>query len=139
MQTFWQDLRYATRLLLQKPSFTLIAVLTLGLGIGANTAIFSVVNGVLLKPLPFKDSDGLVMSWFRGEEAAGGERTPLSVADVLDLREQSRSFDSVGAFQYLTVNYSGGEAPLRLRVAGVTANLFPLLGVEPVAGRTFLP
>src|SRR2546422_4012305 len=99
MQTLWQDLRYGARLLLKQPGFTLIAVLTLALGIGANTAIFSVVNAVLLRPLPFKDSERLVMVWNRGAEAAGGDRTPLAVADLLDWRAQNRSFESVGAFQ----------------------------------------
>src|SRR6185503_16508407 len=106
MSGLWQDVRYGARMLLKQPGFTLVAILTLGLGIGANTAIFSVVNAVLLRPLPFKDSDRLVMVWHNGAEAAGGDRTPLAVTDLQDWRAQSRSFESMGAFQNGTFNYT---------------------------------
>src|SRR6476619_4087768 len=99
------NLRYAIRMLLKQPSYSLIAIVTLGLGIGASTAIFAVVNGVLLRPLPFKNSQQLVMVWLNGAEAAGGDRTPLSVADFNDWRAQSRSFDSISAYQYGVFNY----------------------------------
>src|SRR5262245_6633111 len=104
MRTLWQDLRYAARMMLKKPGFTLIAVVTLALGIGANTAIFSVVNAVLLRPLPFKEPERVVMVWIRGDAAAGGERTPLPVADLLDWRAQSHSFDAIAAFSYASFN-----------------------------------
>src|SRR5688572_14442155 len=111
MRTLWQDIRYGARMLLKQPGFTSVAVFTLALGIGANTAIFSVVNGVLLRPLPFKDSERLVLAWHKGAEAAGGDRTPLAVADLLDWRAQNRSFESIGAFQTASFNYTGGDLP----------------------------
>jgi len=138
MNTLLQDLRYGVRVLLKKPGFTLVTVITLALGIGANTAIFSVVNAVLLKPLPFKDSERLVMVWNRGAEAAGGDRTPLALADLLDWRAGSRSFDEIGAFQFIMFNYTSSESPERIQAAGVTANFLSMLGVLPSLGRTFL-
>src|SRR5262249_6101673 len=124
MNTLWQDLRYGARVLLRTPGFTLIAVLTLALGIGANTAIFSIVNGVLLKPLPFKESERLVIAWNRMAAAAGGERTPLAVSDLLDWRAQNRSFESVGGYPNLVLNFIGREVAQRGRRLGVAANLF---------------
>ncbi|MCW5971278.1 MAG: ABC transporter permease [Blastocatellales bacterium] len=135
----WQDLRYGVRALLKAPGFTLIAVITLALGIGASTAIFSVVNAVLLKPLPFADSERLVMVWNHGAPAAGGDRTPLAVADLLDWRAQSKSFAEIGAYQWAVFNYTDGETPERVQAANVTANFFSLLGVQAQLGRTFLP
>ncbi len=111
METLLKDIRYGVRSLLKHPGFTLMAVITLTLGIGANTAIFSVCNAVLLRPLPFRESERLVMVWNNGAEAAGGDRTPLALADVLDWRGQNRSFESVGAFQNSFYNYTGGEVP----------------------------
>jgi putative ABC transport system permease protein len=139
MQTLWQDLRYGARTLLKNPGFSLIALVTLALGIGANTAIFSVVNAVLLRPLPFNDPDRLVMVWNRGAEAAGGDRTSLAVADLLDWRAQSRSFAEIGAFQNITYSYTGGDSPERVQAAGVTANFFSILGAQPQLGRAFSP
>jgi putative ABC transport system permease protein len=139
MQTLWPDLRYGARMLWKQPVFTLIAVLTLALGIGANTAIFSVVNAVLLRPLPFKESAALVMFWNNGVAAAGGDRTPLAVADLLDVRAQNRSFEEIGAYNNINFNYTSGETPERVQAAGVTANLFSMLGVPAQLGRTFLP
>jgi putative ABC transport system permease protein len=139
MQSLMQDLRYGARMLWKNPGFTLIAVFTLALGIGANTAIFGVVNAVLLRPLPFKEPERLVMAWNRGAEAAGGDRTPLAVADLLDWRVQSRSFAEIGAFQNITFNYTSGESAERVQAAGVTANFFSILGVFPSLGRAFSP
>src|SRR5215475_13627357 len=139
MQTLWQDLRYGARMLLKNPGFSLIAALTLALGIGANTAIFSVVNAVLLRPLPFKDPERVVMVWNRGAEAAGGDRTPLAVADLLDFRAQSRSFAEIEAFQNIMYNYTGGDTPERVQAAGVTANFFSILGANAQLGRAFSP
>src|SRR5262245_61274397 len=139
MSILWQDLRYGARMSLKNPGFSLIAALTLALGIGANTAIFSVVNAVLLKPLPFKEPERLVMVWNRGAEAAGGDRTPLAVADLLDWRAQSRSFAEIEAFQNTMYNYTGGDTPERIQAAGVTANFFSMLGAQPQLGRAFSP
>ena len=139
ISTLWQDIRYGARMLLKQPGFTLVAVITLALGIGANTAIFSVVNAVLLRPLPFKDPEGLVMVWNKGAEAAGGDRTPLAVADLLDWRAQNRSFESIGAFQNAMLNYTGGEVPEQVPAVNVTANFLTLLRVGVQLGRDFLP
>ncbi|HEV8366355.1 MAG TPA: ABC transporter permease [Pyrinomonadaceae bacterium] len=137
MTTFLQDFRYGARLLRKQPGFTVVAVVTLALGIGVNTAIFSVVHGILLRPLPFKDPDQLVMVWNRGAEAAGGDRTPLAYADLLDWRAQNRSFDQIGALQYAPLNYTGGDSPIQLRGVNVTSNFLTVLGVGVQLGRDF--
>jgi len=137
MHNLLHDLRYGFRMLLKQPGFTLVAVITLALGIGANTAIFSVVNAVLLRPLPFAQSERLGMVWNHGAAAAGGDRTPLAVADLLDWRAQSRSFEGVAAFQPAALNYSSGEIPVQVRGAIVTANFFSVLGVGVQLGRDF--
>jgi putative ABC transport system permease protein len=133
----FNDLRYGVRMLLKHKGFMFIALLTLTLGIGTNAAIFSVVNAVLLRPLPFQESDRLVMVWNRADAAAGGDRTPLAVAELLDWRAQTRVFESVSAFQLRFFNYVSSELPERVRGAGVTTNLFATLGVKPVLGRDF--
>jgi putative ABC transport system permease protein len=139
MQNLWQDLRYGARMLKKNPGFTLIAVFMIALGLGANTAIFSVVNAILLRPLPFKDQERVVMVWNKGAAAAGGDRTPLAVSDLLDWRAQSHSFDGIAAFNYASFNVTGGEVPERMLGVGVTANFFAVLGVEAALGRTFHP
>src|SRR5262249_48604879 len=117
--------------------FSVVALIVLALGIGANTAIFSVVNGVLLKPTLISEPERLVMVWNRGVEAAGGDRTPLAVADLLDWRAQSHSFESIAAYQNGAFNYIGGQSPERVRGAAVTGNFFSTLGVQAALGRTF--
>jgi putative ABC transport system permease protein len=139
MNTLWQDIRYGARMLLKQPGFTLVAMITLALGIGANTAIFSVVNGVLLRPLPFRESERLVLAWNKGAEAAGGDRTPLAVADLLDWRDQNKTFESIGAFQYATLNYTGSDVPEQVSAVNATSNLLNVLGVGVQLGRDFLP
>src|SRR5262245_31147184 len=137
MQTLWQDLRFGARMLLKKPGFTLIAAVTLALGIGANTAIFSVVNAVLLSPLPYTEPERLMWIWgnFRG----GTNTASVSHLDFLDYREQNRSFEHLGAFssENAFVNLTGGE-PERLRASVVTANYFDIFGVKPALGRSFI-
>src|ERR1051326_8530660 len=136
MDTFWQDTRYALRRLRKSPGFTFVAVLTLALGIGANTAIFSVVNAVLLQPLPFRDPGRIVLL---------SERTPafpiLSVSwqNYKDWRDQSHSFESVGAVRNTLMTLTSDAEPERLPVQMASANLFAMLGVNPVLGRTFVP
>lgn len=137
MTTLIADSKFAIRMLIKQPVFTAVAIATLALGIGANTAIFSVVNAVLLRPLPFAESSRLVMVWNRGAEAAGGDHTPLSVADLLDWREQNHTFENVAAYQHRFFNYVGGDVPERIRGAAVTANFFSTLGVNAALGRTF--
>ena len=136
MTSIIQDIRYGARLLLKQPGFTLVAIVTLALGIGVNTAIFSVVHGVLLRPLPFKDSDRVVLVWHHGAEAAGGDRTPLSYADLLDWRAQNSSFESISAYQWAQVNMSG-DNPIQLRAVNVMANFLSTLGVGVQLGRDF--
>ncbi len=136
MQTLWQDLRYGARILLKQPVFTLIAVLTLSLGIGANTAIFSLVNAVLLRPLPFAEPERLVWTW---GEFSGGNRASTSPPDFLDYRAQNRSFEELAAMMFNSFNLTGAGEPERVIGNSVTANFFQALGVRLVQGRAFLP
>jgi putative ABC transport system permease protein len=136
MRTFWQDLRYGARILLKQPVFTLIAVLTLSLGIGANTAIFSLVNAVLLSPLPFAEPERLVWTW---GEFSGGNRASTSPPDFLDYRAQNRSFEELAAIYFNSFNLTGAGEPERIIGNTVTTNFFQALGVKPVQGRAFLP
>ena len=133
---FIQDLRYAGRMQLKNPGFTIVAVIALALGIGANTAIFSVVNSVLLRPLPYKDPERLVMVW---EDASkfGYPRDTPAVANFVDWRDQNTVFEGMAAIADKSFNLTGTGDPERLEGRGVSANLFPLLGVDPQLGRTF--
>src|SRR5215831_15403093 len=137
MQTLWQDLRYGARMLMKKPGFTLIAVMTLALGIGANTAIFSVVNAVLLKPLPYKNPERLVLVWERFS-SQGLDQIPISATEFIDYRIQTQVFEQLATFDTNDYNLTGGAAPERIPGAVVTANLFSLLGVTALRGRTFV-
>jgi hypothetical protein len=129
-----QDFRYAVRTLRRTPAFTLAAVITLALGIGANTAIFSVVNAVLLSPLPYPDPDRLVAIW----GARGDSRQLLTAyTDVEDWRTQSHSFDQMGVVRGMSVNLTGGETPDRLGGEFVTSQTFAVFGTEPARGRVF--
>jgi putative ABC transport system permease protein len=139
IETLFQDVQYGLWMMKKNPGFALVAALTLSLGIGANTAIFGVVNAILLRPLPFKDPERLVMVFDREAEAAGGDRTPLGVSDLFDLREQSRSFTGIEAFTYSPFNYTGGESPEQVVGLAVTARFFSTLGVQPQIGRDFSP
>jgi putative ABC transport system permease protein len=129
---FAQDLRYGARALLRSPGFTAVAVIALALGIGANTAIFSVVNAVLLRPLAYKDSERLVTLLHDGDN-------PVAVANYLDWREQSRSFEAMAAAEYWSPNLTGSDPPEHLTGLLTTQNLLPMLGVDPLLGRLFLP
>jgi len=133
METLIQDLRYGARLLLKKPGFTLIAVVTLALGVGANTAIFSVINTVLLKPLPYNDGDRLVAVWGKLKTV---DQVELSPNEIEYYRERVRSFTQLAASERANLNLTGSGDPVRLEGQAVTANLFPMLGVAPVLGRT---
>src|SRR3954468_3980222 len=140
METLSRDIRFALRMLIKNPGFTAAVVLCLMLGIGANTAIFSVVNAVLLRPLPYAQPDRLMMVWLRGPEAAGGDRVPLSVADFLDWRAQKdQVFERIAAFSPNMFNYTGGDVPEEVRGTIATADFFSILGAQPQMGRTFLP
>src|SRR5262247_2869286 len=136
LEEVWQDLRYGARMLMKNPGFTLIAVLTLALGIGANTAIFSIVNAVLLQPLPFAEPERLM--WFGGWVGADKEQG-VTPADFLDYREQSRSFTQIAAsvFDGILMNLSGAGEPEPVMGVYVTANYMDVFGVKPALGRTF--
>ncbi|HKC63387.1 MAG TPA: ABC transporter permease, partial [Pyrinomonadaceae bacterium] len=139
MQTLLQDLRYGVRMLRKKPGFTIVAVITLALGIGANTAIFSVVDAVLLRPLPYPAPDQLVMLW-SSMKAQGIPQSGSAMPDYREWRDQNRSFAGLGAFYYTDYNLGGeGFEPERAQGARVTANVFDVLGVKPAMGRVFLP
>lgn len=140
MSTLVQDVRYAMRLLRRQPGFSLFVVLTLAIGIGANTAVFSVVNGVLLKPLPFPDSERLVsvIGRFDPESGFNFPEFPLSGPEYVDYRSESRAMEDVAAYRRFSVTVGGpGAEPERVIAALASANLFSVLQVTPVAGRPF--
>ncbi|HYK20521.1 MAG TPA: ABC transporter permease [Pyrinomonadaceae bacterium] len=138
METLLKDIRYGIRGLVKRPGFTIVALMTLALGIGANTAIFSVVNAVLLRPLPFKDPEQLVIVW---EDAAfiGFPQNTPAPANYVDWKTQNQSFTDMAALAETSFNLTGDGEPERVTVNGVNANFFPLLGVQPLLGRGFLP
>lgn len=132
------DVRLALRGLRRSPGFTAAAVLTLALGIGANTAIFSVVNAMLVEPLPFRDSSRLVFVW-ADQTSSGYPRAPLSGPELNDLRERTTLFEGFGAVWANTAALTGDGDPEQLRIGFVSTNFFHVLGVEPSLGRTFGP
>jgi putative ABC transport system permease protein len=134
-----QDLRHALRALWKNPGFTAVAVLTLGLGIGANTAIFSVVESVLLRPLPYRDPGALVQVW--NTYLPAFPQTPMSAGDFQDFQRQAASFSQMAAYvdPPIGFNLTGDGQAERLEARLVTSGFFPLLGIRPVAGRTFHP
>ena len=131
-----KDLRYGVRSLLKRPGLTAVALITLALGIGVNTAIFSAVDSVMLRPLPFKDPESLVAVW-EHTPVLGIARNEFAPANYFDLRNQNQSFEEVGAFGQLSINLTGEGEPEQLDGQLVTANVFKLLGVQPALGRTF--
>src|SRR6185503_4650133 len=134
METFLQDLRFGARTLARNPGFACIAVLTLALGVGANAAIFSVVNAVLLRPLPWSDPDRAVMIWSRW---SAFDKTWVSDGEVNDYRRESRTLADVAAWDDGQVNLTGDGEPERVAYGSVTANLFSVLGAAPLKGRVF--
>jgi ABC-type antimicrobial peptide transport system permease subunit len=138
LETVWQDLRYGARSLIKNPFFTLIAVLTLALGIGANTAIFSIVNAVLLRPLPYREPEKLMTIWTaRPQQGQGQFRT--SLPNFKDWREQSRVFGGMAAYGFNRYNLTGGGEPEQIRGAQVSEDFFNVMGVQAALGRTFTP
>src|ERR1044071_6442526 len=136
MHTLFQDLRYGVRVLWRNPGFTVIAVFTLALGISATTAIFSVVYGVLLRPLPFNQPEQLVRIW---EKEKNGVDSNLSDPNFQDLRAQNHSLQGLAEFHSGLESVSGGSEPKRLMVAAVSSDFFPLMRVSPIRGRGFAP
>ena len=138
MDVFWKNLVYSVRMLLKRPSLTVVAIIAIGLGIGANTAIFSVVNTVLLQPLPYDHPERLLLLASEQRDQALDGRGTFSVPDFLDVQKSSTTLEYVAMFQGSgTIMTDGGGDPERLRGAAVTADYFPLLGVKPVLGRVF--
>ncbi|MEX2124641.1 MAG: ABC transporter permease [Woeseia sp.] len=137
METLLQDLRYAARTLLKSPGFTVVAVLTLALGIGANTAIFSVVDGVLLRPAPFQDMDRLMVVW-ETDRNSGTTREPASLPDYIDYKDRSETFEALAGFSTGTTTLSGTAGdPLQLPQVTSTHEFLPVTGIAPMLGRTF--
>ena len=133
MSTLWQDLRFAVRTFVKTPGFTVVALLTLALGIGANTAIYSVINAVLLKGLPYPNADRLVFI----SESLPKSEVNVSWPDFVDWQAQNQVFDRMAAFRPQRVNFTGGDEPKSLPAGWVSGALFPLLGAKPILGRTF--
>ncbi len=134
MRGIIQDLRYGVRMLVKKPGFTLVALITLALGIGANTAVFSVINTVLLKREPYPNAGSLVVIWGKLKRV---DEVEVSPRELVAYRERSRAFAEIGAGEIVNLNLTGGGDPLRLQGYAVTDNLFPALGTKPLLGRTF--
>jgi len=134
MRTLWQDLRYGARILLKNPGFTLIAVVTLSLGIGANTAIFSVVNAVLLRPLPYEESERLVFLSERSEQLEG---MSISWPNYADWRSRNNVFEKIGVYNGSSYNLTGSGEPERLQAGQFSADMFAALRVNAALGRVF--
>ena len=138
LETLWADARYAFRTLRKNPGFAAIAILTLALGIGANTAIFSVLDGVILKPLPYPHADRLALIWTELRDA-GQTRAPFSGPDMMDVKRRSRLFQDVGGTWVGSVALTGTAEPEQIKVAFVTDNFLTVLGAHPARGRLFAP
>ncbi len=136
MRTFWQDLRFGARMLLKKPGFTIVAVVTLALGIGANTAVFSLINAVLLRPLPFYEPERLVMVWEEASFAGFPQQEPAP-ANYVDWKARQSVFEDMAAIAISNFRLTGGGEPKQIFANSVTANFFPLLGIAPELGRAF--
>ena len=136
MVTLLQDPKYGLRMLAKNPGFTAVAVLTLALGIGANTAIFSVVNTFLLRPLPFGDPARLMLL---DETSERQPRVSVAYPNFVDWKQQNQVFEQMAAFQPADFTLTGLDQPMQIRGANVSANLLTTLGVKPVWGRDFVP
>src|SRR5258706_9664619 len=138
METLWQDIRYGIRLLLKAPSFSIVATIALALGIGANTAIFSVVNAVLLKPLPFANSDQLMIVW-ETDSVRGYQRGTASYPNFADWRDQNHVFEHMASYYNNDFIMTGRGESSRLQGAVINADLFPPFGGTASLGRVFPP
>src|SRR5262245_17897731 len=138
MQTFLQDLRYGFRMLINKPGFAAVAVLTLALGIGANTAIFSVVNGVLLQPLPYREPSKLVRVYTEFPTMQL-RKFWMSPPEFVDISNEAQAWETIGAWTVSGANVATTTDPIRVTSAIVTAGLIDALGVQPAMGRNFSP
>ena len=131
-----QEIRLALRSLLKTPGFTAVAIITVALAIGANTAVFSLVNALLIRPLPYKAPQDLVLIWEKFVNQ-GLDRIPVSAPEFQDYEKNLKSYERIAAFDYVDLNLTSGDMPERIQGAVVTPSLFPLLGIEPIAGRVF--
>src|ERR1044072_7355438 len=138
METILQDIRYGVRTLIKHPGFTAVAVIALALGIGANTAIFSVVNSLLLRPLPFSEPDNLVQVW-EANVSRGRSEMSASFPNFADWRDQNHVFEQVVAYTDYSFNLTGMGESERIRSALVSPAFFSTLGISPILGRVFLP
>jgi putative ABC transport system permease protein len=136
MQTLIQDIRYGLRTLAKNPGFTAVAVLTLALAIGANTAIFSFVDAVLLKPLPYPHAEQIVIVW---AEAPDGGHNLISTLDFLDWKHQTTVFSAIEVETGGSVTLTGGDIPIQLRGSRESSSYFDVWGIKPMLGRTFAP
>src|SRR5688572_16851453 len=136
METVWQDLGYGFRMLSKNPRFTIVAVLSLAIGIGATTAIFSVANALLLRPLPYKDADSLVILWNRSP-GLNVDQDWFSPGQYLDIKAENKVFEHVAATIDSSFNLTGQGTPERVEGARVSSSLFPLLGTQAMMGRVF--
>ncbi len=136
MKTMWQDLRYGVRMLVKSPGFTFVAIIALALGIGANTAIFSVVNSVLLRPLPFVDSEQLIRV-YATDVKKGRNDHPTSFLNFKDWQKENHVFESMTAYAEASATLTGGETPVQIKGVVVSADAFPMLGVQAEIGRHF--
>jgi putative ABC transport system permease protein len=137
LETFWQDVRYGARMLWKNAGFTAVAVMTLALGIGANTAIFSLIRAALLRELPFPEDSRLAVVWAANPRKPGMEHVPLANSDIAELRDRNQSFARIAAFLPRSVDLTEGDNdPERIGGAGVTAGFFETLGIAPLLGRT---
>src|SRR4029079_807879 len=137
MENLLQDIRYGIRMLVKSPSFSIVATIALALGIGANTAIFSVVNAVLLRPLPFADSEQLMTVW-ETDSTRGYTRGTASDPNFADWRDQNHVFEHMSSYYTNDFVLTGRGEPARVQGAVVNADLFPLLRATPMMGRAFL-
>jgi putative ABC transport system permease protein len=138
MEGLGSDIRYAIRNLIKRPGFLSVAVITLALGVGGTTAIFSVINALLVKPLNFPELERVVAVWER-QPSRGVERNEASMANYLDWRNQNQSFEHLGLYRWWSTNLTGVEPPERIQGFLVTANFLEVTGVKPIMGRSFAP
>ena len=136
MDSLLRDLKFSARSLLKRPALTFIAIVTLAIGIGANSAIFSTINALLLKPLPFPDPERIVALWDK-VPSRGVERNEVAVANYLDWRAQNKSFEQLGIYRWWSTNLTGSDSPERVQGFAVTPNFLEVVGVKPMMGRGF--
>src|ERR1700730_16315087 len=139
MRNFIVDLRYALRILRKSPGFSVTVVAVLALGIGANSAVFSIVDAVLLRALPYRDPDRLVMIWEKNPTLGAliGDRVPAALSNFREWQKRSTNFDGIGGFEVADLNLTSGPEPERIEGARASANFFEVLGVQPQLGTNF--